>query len=100
MESVAAMFALRAREGRARGLWKIAVDKRGITDPMYRCRHAFVLEMTHIPGEEEYLFVPYSAFTVVATEWSDNFTQPHIIRLQASMDNLTEDVNVPLAPWY
>jgi len=97
---VGTSFALRAPENMARVIWKIAVDARGITDPMYRCKHAFVLEMTHIPGEEEYLFVPYSAFTVVKTQWSDNFTQPHVIQLKAAIDNLTEDVELPLAPWY
>ena len=59
IKKIAVGFALRAREDKGRVLWKVAVDKRGITDPLYRCRHAFVLEMTHIPGEEEYLFVPY-----------------------------------------
>ena len=56
---IAVAFALRAPEDMGRVLWRISVDKRGITNPIYRCRHAFVLEMTHIPGEEEYLFVPY-----------------------------------------
>ena len=58
-KAIASSFALRAPEGLARVIWKIAVDKRGITDPMYRCKHAFMLQLTHIPGEEEYLFVPY-----------------------------------------
>ena len=56
---IAVAFALRAPETMARVLWRFQVDTRGITDPIYRCRHAFVLEKTHIPGEEEYLFVPY-----------------------------------------
>ena len=63
-KNVAEGFALRAPEHMARVVWKIGVDTRGITDPMYRCKHAFVLEMTHIQGEEEYLFVPYRSVTV------------------------------------
>ena len=58
-EETAHKFMLNAAEDKARVLWKVVVDKRGISDPIYRCRHAFVLEMTHVPGEEEYLFVPY-----------------------------------------
>ena len=41
-----------------------------------------------------------SAFTVLETKWSDNFTQPHEIVVSASMDNLTESSDLPLAPWY
>ena len=58
-KKVATSFLIRAPDGNPRVLWKICVDQRGIADPVFRCRHAFVLEMTHIPGEEEYLFVPY-----------------------------------------
>lgn len=97
---IAVAFALRASETMARVLWRISVDVRGITDPIYRCRHAFVLEKTHIPGEEEYLFVPYSTFTVMEAKWSDNSTEPHEILVTASKDNLNEDDDLPLAPWY
>jgi len=97
---IAVSFALRAAENMARVLWRISVDTRGITDPIYRCRHAFVLEKTHIPGEEEYLFVPYSTFTVMEAKWSDNSTEPHEILVAASQDNLNEDDDLPLAPWY
>ena len=127
------------------------MDKRGIEDPLFRCRHAFVLEMTHIPGEEEYLFVPYrsvykyscihrdstltyiymymytprlythvfiyiyiyiymrftptrficcSTFTVLETTWSENHTTPHEILVEASVDNVVEADDLPLAPWY
>lgn len=99
-KSVATAFAVRARHSRARVIWNIKVDTRGITDPLYRCKHAFILEKTHIPGEEEYLFVPYSTFTVETTEWSTNLTQAHHISVKAAMDNLNEATDVPLAPWY
>ena len=41
-----------------------------------------------------------STFTVIETKWSENFTQPHEIMVQASMDNQVEDDDLPLAPWY
>ena len=47
-----------------------------------------------------FTFIFSSAFTVLETKWSDNFTQPHEIVVSASMDNLTEDNDLPLAPWY
>ena len=61
-KDVAINFVLRAPDDMARVIWKIAVDTRGIKDPLYRCKHAHLLELTHIPGEEEYLFVPYRSF--------------------------------------
>ena len=50
--------------------------------------------------EREYLFAPYSVFTFVNAEWSSNPRKPHEIDIQAAIDNLNEDENLPLAPWY
>ena len=48
----------------------------------------------------EYLFSPYSVFTVVKVEFSDENLAPHKISLSAAMDNKLEDEDLPLAPWY
>ena len=32
---------------------------------------------TLVKGEEEYLFTPYSVFTLVSTQWIANMTKPH-----------------------
>ena len=45
-------------------------------------------------------FAFFSTFTVMETKWSDNSTEPHEILLAASKDNLNEDDDLPLAPWY
>ena len=53
-------------------------------------------------SEKEFLFAPYSVFTVESGEWSDNPDDdtPHIIHLRAAIDNRKESDDLPLAPWY
>ena len=51
-------------------------------------------------GEEEYLFAPYSAFTVVKASWNRGTdTNPHIVELLAAVDNKEVREDLPLAPW-
>ena len=55
-----------------------------------------------VPAEQEFLFAPYSAFTVVAVHWSDtpDDATPHRIVLSAATDNRrVQTPNLPLAPW-
>ena len=55
-----------------------------------------------VPAEQEFLFAPYSAFTVVAVHWSDtpDDATPHRIMLSAATDNRrVQTLNLPLAPW-
>ena len=57
--------------------------------------------------EFEFLFAPYSAFTVRSVSWEaapvvNNYVyQPHRIELDVAPDNLPPDVplGLPLAPW-
>lgn len=93
-------FITRVRGKTARVLWHISVDPRGRDDPLFRCKHAVLLTQTHVKDEMEYLFTAYSTFTVESVTWSTNYTQPHEIKLLAANDNLTPDVDLPLAPWY
>ena len=71
-------------------------------DPVRKCFHVNLVTK-RVPGlgdELEYLFAPYSAFTVVATTWSaGTVAQPHVIELLAAVDNKAEPEDLPLAPW-
>ena len=51
-----------------------------------------------LPDEQEYLFAPYSSFTVRSVEWkAGSDAEPHVIELQAAEGRLPEDLS--LAPW-
>jgi hypothetical protein len=51
--------------------------------------------LTGEPRESEFLFAPYSVFTVLEVEWG----YPHRVVLQAAADNKLEPEDLPLAPW-
>ena len=75
-------------------LWRVRID------PDRKCLHVNLVKKTNVAGEEEYLFAPYSAFTVLSAEWNtgtDN--DPHVIELVAAVDNKAEPEDLPLAPW-
>ena len=66
------------------------------------CKHVNLVTHTNVVGELEFLFAAYSAFTVVSVEWAarpDDET-PHVVVLQAAIDNRREAEDAPLAPWY
>ena len=58
-------------------LWQIKFDPRGdprnkkTYDPEYGCKHVNVLSggESHLPKEQEFLFVPYSVFRVKSCKW-------------------------------
>ena len=60
---------------------------------------------TNCEGEDEFLFAPYSVFTVRHVEWKSQPTvnayavQPHIIEVDVASDNLRHPPDLPLAPW-
>jgi len=97
-------------------LWHVHTDQRGDPDndeydDCYRCKHVNFIQhsqIMHPPGhpqegrpcEDEYLFAPYSVFTVLFTQWrAGTRTKPHIIHISAAVDNLDEPEDLPLAPW-
>jgi hypothetical protein len=88
--------------GRTPVRWEVVLDPRGRDDLAFRCRHVNYLTHTQIPGEEEFLFTPYSAFTVLSFNQPAHPTaaDPVVIRIQASLDNQEEPEDLPLAPWY
>ena len=82
-------------------LWHVQLDPRGADSFEHRCKHVNFVEKTNVPGEDEFLFAPYSVFTVTNVEWSarpDERT-PHKIFVTAAVDNRYEPEDVPLAPW-
>lgn len=105
-ESVATSFVCKVSDGKPRIKWKILLDKRGKTQAKYRVSHMTYVNKTLIPGEGEYLFAPYSVFTVKNVSWSSSTDEPHHITIQAAYDNLASEdgksssEDLPLAPWY
>ena len=79
------------------------MDERGKDDFIFRCKHVNLVtkRVAGLPDEQEYLFVPYSAFTVTGVERSPQATyrNPHIIRLEAAVDGRDVSDTVELAPW-
>merc|ERR1719399_64002 len=85
--------------------WCVQLDRRadpqGENSLAHRCKHVNLLRVTHVPGEEEYLFAAFSVFTVREVVWSSAPTMqdPHRITLEAAIDNAQESEDLPLAPW-
>ena len=75
--------------------WVIRFDPRG-------CVHVNLITK-RVPGlldESEYLFAPYSTFTLLAVRWGAGTTaDPHQLELMAAVDNRAESELLPLAPW-
>ena len=87
-------------------LWKIHLD------PYNHCKHVNLIQKVSpylgagpggaVPddGEKEYLFVPYSAFTVLSASWNaGTLEDPHVIELLTAVDNKAKPEDLPLAPW-
>lgn len=95
----ARQFIARAPGEHPRIFWTIQVDLRGRDDPVYRTKHVSYVKKTLVKGEEEYLFAPYSAFTVQKCQWSSSLRDIHEVLLAAAVDNKHESEHLPLAPW-
>jgi hypothetical protein len=84
-------------EGKTPVKWIVEMDARGRDDPVFKCKQVNFVD-TRTLGEEEFLFAPYSVFTVldvrVPTHPSDD--DPVV----AAVDNLKEEEGLDLAPWY
>ena len=69
-------------------------------DPARKCVHVNLVKRTNVPGEEEYLFAPYSAFTVLSIAWNAGTdAAPHVFELLAAADNREAREDLPPAPW-
>ena len=62
-----------------------------------------LVEKTNVQGEEEFLYAPYSVFTVTSVNMpasgKPNASNPIVIELQAAIDNREEPEDLPLSPW-
>jgi hypothetical protein len=62
-----------------------------------------LVEKTNVQGEEEFLYAPYSVFTVTSVTFpasgKPNASNPIVIQLQAAIDNREEPEDLPLSPW-
>eukprot|EP00039_Didymoeca_costata_P000210 m.44586 g.44586 ORF g.44586 m.44586 type:complete len:450 (-) comp10119_c0_seq1:256-1605(-) len=80
-------------------IWYVHVDPCGSFDNEKLCKNANFIERSNYSREEEYLFVPYSVFTVTMVHLSTSSDYPHIIHVQAAPDNKEESETLMLAPW-
>jgi len=86
-------------------LWRFHLD--GNKPESARCKHLNFIDRTDgtVHGEDEYLYAPYSTFTVRAVAWEeaplvDTYTvRHHIIDLDVASDNRREPLELPSAPW-
>ena len=81
-------------------MWHVMFDKRGLQQVEYRCRHVTFVSNASLEGESEYLFAPYSVFTLESVRWSTELRKPHEFTILSAVDNQEEDENLPLTPWY
>jgi hypothetical protein len=65
LQATAEQFMCNARaRGEPSIIWRIHVDPAGEHSPARRCMHVSYVERSNMPDEKEYLFAPYSPFTV------------------------------------
>ena len=77
-------------------LWVVRID------PVHKCRHVNLVtkRVLGLPDEQEYLFAPYSVFTVGSADWrAGTDDEPHVVELHAAVDNQEEPEDLPLAQW-
>eukprot|EP00965_Chrysotila_dentata_P152482 5039329-Pleurochrysis_carterae.AAC.1 len=84
-------------------LWKINLD------PTEKCKHVNFIDRhdgmldsdPNSSPEAEFLFAPYSVFTVESVKWQakPSKSNPHLVVISAAVDNRGKDEQLPLAPW-
>ena len=96
-ESVADGFIRRVPTQFDKVKWLIRID------PVHKCHHVNLVtkRVPGLPDEKEYLFAPYSAFTVTSVAWNaGTYASPHRIELLAAVDNKKVREDLRLAPWH
>jgi len=70
--------------------------------PQYHSYNVSYVNHTNVISECEFLFTPYSVFTVQSVEWQQNPTWmiPHVIHLESAVDNKVESKDIPLSTWH
>ena len=58
------------------------------------------MNASNVQGEAEYLFASYSPFTVKEVQKGTGSLQnPHVVYLEAGLDSLDFDEELPVTPW-
>jgi len=82
-------------------LYRVQLHARGSHDAEFRCMQVNLVTGGVVGGEAEFLFAPYSVFTVRCVQWrAGTHREPHIVDVDAAIDNTLESEDLPLAPWY
>ena len=94
---------MRDRGGPDMVLWEFRFHSSG------QCRHVNFINRhdgslgsnPNLAAEDEFLFSPYSAFTVVSVVWTDapSVASPNRVVLQPEIDNKDAPDDLPLAAW-
>jgi hypothetical protein len=93
-----------AQRGEPPVIWTVKVDPRGEAQLLYRCKHVNQVSKSNVDGESEFLYAPYSVFTIesVTLPPAGAAPTPHApirIVLVAALDNQAESKKLPIAPW-
>jgi len=66
------------------------------------CAQVNFVQHSNVDREQEFLFAPYSVFTVLSVKMSSapSESDPHRVFLSAAEDNRSEPEDLPLAPWF
>ena len=72
-----------------------------------RSRSFVIIDRTAVgvPAEEEFLYSPYSTFTVREVQWHPEpifngfVSKIHYIDVDVASDNKSQPLDLPLAPW-
>ena len=93
-----------AQRGELPVIWIIKVDPRGAAQLLYRCKHVNQVTKSNVPGEFEFLYAPYSVFTIESVTPPPGGAVPtaacpYRIVIVAAVDNKEEPQELPLAPW-
>jgi hypothetical protein len=89
--------------GREYVMFYFYFNPQGVHNPVYRCRNVSLItkRAAGISDEYEYLFVPYSVFSIRNVKCQVVCTpeNPHEVHLDVALDNKQESELLPLPSW-
>eukprot|EP00966_Prymnesium_polylepis_P010850 249878-Prymnesium_polylepis.1 len=68
-----------------------------VFDPVKRCQHVNFIDIGVVKSEREFLFAPFSAFTVRSVSEENGM---YLITVAAVHDNKSVPEDLPIAPWH
>jgi hypothetical protein len=89
-----------AQCGESPVVWTIKVDAHDAAQLLYRCKHVHQVPKSNVPGEFEFLYAPYSVFTVESVTLPPGDAAPTpicavYIVILAALDNKVEPLDLP-----